>query len=317
MRVVASPSHLAGFVRADRLPAAQPDDKVNLSWAEPDTDLEVQAWQFGDLDFCLFTGAGAVEVAPDRSMLAASPGLAIGMCLGGRVSLTQAGRTARLVNGDFTFYRGGEPYQISAPGPHQWLVVRLRFLRLGPDAAALTGLLAGTFPRSDVLVGLLSTALRSLPSREQTLGGRAELLCADAIRSLTAAVVEEAIASTSKGPAPSLFATMTQWLEGHLADPAVNAEAVARAHHVSSRYVRKLFAQHQTSVSAFVRDRRLEHLRQDLLDPTRTAQTVAMLARRWGMPDVVGATKAFRGRYGLPPATYRRLAVHHGFGPDA
>jgi AraC-like DNA-binding protein len=58
-------------------------------------------------------------------------------------------------------------------------------------------------------------------------------------------------------------------------------------------------------VAGWIRQRRLERCRQDLLDPALADWSVAAIAARWGLTNAGHFSHMFRVAYGLPPAEYR------------
>ena len=63
-----------------------------------------------------------------------------------------------------------------------------------------------------------------------------------------------------------------------------------------------------TTVSQWVRERRLEHIRRDLIDPRRSSEGIAAIAASWGFADASHFSKAFRAHVGVSPSSYRE---HH------
>jgi AraC-like DNA-binding protein len=84
---------------------------------------------------------------------------------------------------------------------------------------------------------------------------------------------------------------------------------IADAHFISLRYLHKLFEAEQTSVAEWIRRRRLERCRRDLLDPALRATPVGTIAARWGLHNPAHFSRLFRASYGVPPAEFRRLAA--------
>ncbi len=74
---------------------------------------------------------------------------------------------------------------------------------------------------------------------------------------------------------------------------------------ISARYLYKLFETQQTTVADWIRRRRLERCRRDLLDPALTARPVSAIAARWGLPNPVHFSRLFRAAYHAPPGEYR------------
>ena len=96
------------------------------------------------------------------------------------------------------------------------------------------------------------------------------------------------------------------FIEQHLGETDLSPGIVAAAHHISVRYLHRLFEAQDITVAAWIRQRRLERCRRDLADPALCAVPVSAVASRWGLPDSAHFSRLFRRTYGMPPAEYRR-----------
>jgi AraC-like DNA-binding protein len=74
------------------------------------------------------------------------------------------------------------------------------------------------------------------------------------------------------------------------------------------RYLYKLFETEPTGVAGWIRERRLERCRRDLLDPALAERPVSAVAARWGLTNAAHFSRAFRAAYGLSPLAYRAMA---------
>jgi AraC-like DNA-binding protein len=104
----------------------------------------------------------------------------------------------------------------------------------------------------------------------------------------------------------TLLLRIHAFIEQNLGETDLSPGIVAAAHHVSVRYLHRLFEAQDTTVAAWIRQRRLERCRRDLADPAFVAVPVSAVAARWGLPDSAHFSRLFRRAYGLPPAEYRR-----------
>jgi AraC-like DNA-binding protein len=101
------------------------------------------------------------------------------------------------------------------------------------------------------------------------------------------------------------------FIDAHLADPALSPQTVADAHHLSLRHLHRLFQQGGTGgVSAWIRHRRLEHCRLDLIDPRLAGSPISAVAARWGFAHPADFTRAFRSAYHMAPSDYRAAALY-------
>ncbi|MFX5558838.1 helix-turn-helix transcriptional regulator, partial [Acinetobacter baumannii] len=82
---------------------------------------------------------------------------------------------------------------------------------------------------------------------------------------------------------------------------------IAAAHHISVRYLQRLFETEGTTVTTWIRQRRLERIRRDLADP-RIDRSTSAVAARWGLADASHFSKLFKAAYGMTPRQYRLAA---------
>jgi AraC-like DNA-binding protein len=107
----------------------------------------------------------------------------------------------------------------------------------------------------------------------------------------------------------SSSASQPDHIDLHLREPDLGPERIAKAHFISTRYVHELFQPEGTTVSAWIRARRLEGARRDLADPELAGLTISALAARWGFSDPARFSRAFRAVYGCSPTEARAVAT--------
>ncbi|MFH8794706.1 helix-turn-helix domain-containing protein [Streptomyces sp. NPDC017941] len=95
----------------------------------------------------------------------------------------------------------------------------------------------------------------------------------------------------------------------HLHDPGLSPGTVAAAHHISLSHLHRLFRGERTTVTAWIRTRRLEGVRRDLADPALRALPVHAVAARWGLVRPADFSRAFRAAYGTTPRDFRARAA--------
>jgi AraC-like DNA-binding protein len=99
----------------------------------------------------------------------------------------------------------------------------------------------------------------------------------------------------------------------NLADRALSPEHIAARHHVSVRYLHKVFAAEGTTLSRWIRRRRLEECRRELARPAGPGQaSLATVARRWGFANAAHFSRSFRAAYGVSPSEWHRLRAGAG-----
>jgi AraC-like DNA-binding protein len=95
-----------------------------------------------------------------------------------------------------------------------------------------------------------------------------------------------------------------------LADPDLNPRTIAVSLHVSTRTLHRAFTNEATSVMGYVRERRLDRARSDLMT---TSLTMSEIANRWHFTDSSHFIKAYKKRFDeLPAALQRNRHTAHG-----
>ncbi|HZC27223.1 MAG TPA: helix-turn-helix domain-containing protein [Actinopolymorphaceae bacterium] len=102
-----------------------------------------------------------------------------------------------------------------------------------------------------------------------------------------------------------LLLRIQTFIAERLGDPELAPTTIATAHHISPRYLHRLFETTGTSVASWIRARRLEHCRRDLLDPSLSGRPAYAIGARWGLTNAAHFNRAFRTEYGVPPGEYR------------
>jgi AraC-like DNA-binding protein len=91
----------------------------------------------------------------------------------------------------------------------------------------------------------------------------------------------------------------------HLQDEDLSPTTIARAHHISPRYLHLLFAQTSQSVSAYIREERLLRCRESLRNAAYRERSVAEVAYQWGFNDPAHFSRVYKQRFGETPGRQR------------
>ncbi|GLX22699.1 helix-turn-helix domain-containing protein [Streptomyces lavendulae] len=159
--------------------------------------------------------------------------------------------------------------------------------------------------------GFLTALADQAESGRSTIGDRP---ARTAVRLLSVLVMELLEADTTDeaddapGTANETLSRIRAYIEEHLMDPDLSPESIARAHHISVRYLQKLFQNDGSTVSQWVRERRLDSCRLELGRSNRRT-TMAALAHRWGFSSPSHFSRTFRGAYGMSPTEWQALAT--------
>lgn len=205
-------------------------------------------------------------------------------------------------------------YEAAAPGPGAVESLGVQFLKtLLPLPRPRVDRLLGTRLPGHVGVGAL--VVRTLiqlgtdgghfsPADTARLGP----LLVDLLTALLAHHIANGVAVAPPSRRRANFLEIQRFIQQHLDEPRLSPHDIAGAHHISVRYLHRLFADQDLTVAAWIRHQRLDRCRRDLTDPLLHARPVHAIAAKWGFVRPADFTRVFRAAYGMPPSEYRRLA---------
>jgi AraC-like DNA-binding protein len=105
----------------------------------------------------------------------------------------------------------------------------------------------------------------------------------------------------------SLILRIKDYIEQHLPDAELGPTTIAAATNISTRYLHKIFEAESQSVAAYIRGRRLDRCRHELVDPRFENRPISTLAFRWGFNDLSGFNRAFKAAFGVTPRELRTI----------
>ncbi|MFE9449979.1 helix-turn-helix domain-containing protein [Streptomyces sp. NPDC006739] len=229
--------------------------------------------------------------------------------------------------GDLVFCDPDRPQGVRSDDDREVTVFRVSKRRLGVPDSDLRRL-AGVLVRGDTGVGaLVSVLLSALAAEEEFHGPRTGDRLAQGAVDMLAVLVMELLAEETResgqtgetretgrtatdasGAGTGLPARIRAFVDEHLMDPDLSPRSIAVAHHISVRHLHKLFESEGTTVSQWVRQRRLELCRHDLGRTSHRGLTVAAVARRWGFRSASHFSRVFRDTYGMSPKQWQACA---------
>ncbi|WP_328743892.1 helix-turn-helix domain-containing protein [Streptomyces sp. NBC_00285] len=239
--------------------------------------------------------------------------LKVGCIVRGGATVTQDGQRADLGVGDLMLFDTSRPF-LGKHAPHiptsQLLLLRFpRSLLPLPDrdVRRLNGV---RIPGAHGIGALSSQFLLQLARHMHELSpsdtARLSTLTLDI---LTTALADALGIQSTLAPHTRQRALMAQihaFVRDNLGNPDLNPDAIAAAHHISLRYLHKLFHEDKHTVSGWIRERRLEQCRRDLADPRLAARPIHAIAAQWGFISPAHFSQTFRTAYGLSPREFRR-----------
>jgi len=268
----------------------------------------------------IVAGSAIAVARTPREIARDDPGfIKVGVQLDGASVITQDGRDAVLRAGDFAVYDTTRPYALRFDGPFRMFVLMFPLDALQVDRGTLREHTATRFAGrrgATADVGALASGfLRSLGDAVDTGGMSDSIALSDAAFDLLIAALSErstTMGSTAASARRRVLATRVEsFIADNLGDPRLTVSRIAAAHHISVRTLQKLFESRGETVSGWIRRRRLEAIRRDLVNPAFVERPLAMVGARWGFSDAAAFSRAFRSAYGMSPSEYRLTTLTH------
>ncbi|WP_241265676.1 helix-turn-helix domain-containing protein [Streptomyces boncukensis] len=125
----------------------------------------------------------------------------------------------------------------------------------------------------------------------------------DTLVELATAVAHRGFDDVNTRLAPALTQAAKNLAEQRLTEADLSSAMLARELNVSVRTLQRAFAAGGESVTAYIRERRLESARQAL---SASRLIVSEIAAHWQFADSSHFSRAFKQRYGLTPTEYAR-----------
>ncbi|MEQ4723473.1 helix-turn-helix transcriptional regulator [Nonomuraea sp. B19D2] len=174
---------------------------------------------------------------------------------------------------------------------------------------AMTPLLGQGMPVDNGVSALLKRFIQDLANEKLTLtpadGQRLGMVLVDLVTACFSSLLESRPIPRPGSQPQALTQRIRATIQRHLHDPDLSPRSIAAAHHISVSYLHRLFQQHGHTVSAWIRDQRLERARRDLADTALTDIPIHAIATRWGFRRAADFSRAFRTAYGQSPRQFR------------
>jgi len=239
------------------------------------------------------------------------------VCLRGNSVLEQGRTTVALGTGDVMFSDFNRPFEWRTGSAAQPVFQFADFLipqRLLPFTEGEIASVGAASLGASGPCGALATSLVSRLAADAALypPATATRLSAILLDLVTALLAEELRRPEMIPPESArrvLLMRIHSFIEHHLTDPELGPPAVAAAHHISLRSLHQLFADQDTTVGAWIRERRLQRVRRDLADPALRGLPVSAIAARYGFDSPAGFNRTFKHVHGIPPGQFRLLSL--------
>ena len=282
--------------------------------SDPDVPLsgEIEAGHLGPVNVGLVQTSTphSVHRTPGLIRRGSSELYRVVLAISGNPRIEQDGRAAQLRPGEFAIYDFARPYELAYDSAVRLAVFGFPrdLLALPPGSAdRVTAVAIAADQGTGALASpVLRRVVLDLETYRPASAARLSTVMMDLVTTAVAERAGHAESLQIESRERTLLLRIYAFIEQNLGEMDLSPGIVAAAHHVSVRYLHRLFEAQDTTVAAWIRQRRLERCRRDLADPALVAVPVSAVAARWGLPDSAHFSRLFRRAYGLPPAEYRR-----------
>ncbi len=233
------------------------------------------------------------------------------LLLEGQATLSYDDQVIHLQPGDIAYGPTFAEANLRFTTDFRQLFVNAQRLILNPRVFAPLSLSLGHLPGRSGINQVLSGMLRSLADVID------QISCED-LRPVELSLTEFLITALGDekrvfglggvtGARASRLHRICQGIEAVLGNPGLTLGLVAQRERVSSRYLQKLFTEAGNSFSHYLRTRRLDRCRADLISPLHAELSISEICFRWGFNSSAHFSRVFHQEFGVSPRDYRRL----------
>lgn len=214
--------------------------------------------------------------------------------------------TARLKPGDTTLVDSGQPWRSECAGNCARLYFRIPQWQV-QDQVRMTQLpilpkISGMSKNGAALFHLATSFYEEAEAMSAQEAGAAIEAYLDL---LAGCILHPDKDSTRLGSYAEHRVRSEQFIETHLAEPSLNPSQIADAIGVSVRHLHRIFLSKGHTVAEWIRERRLERCRIDLVNPRLSERNITDIAFFWGFSDSAHFSKSFKKEFGLSPRAFR------------
>lgn len=227
--------------------------------------------------------------------------------LSGSGIFVQGDQESILMPGDMTIYSTHKPYSLCFEEDFRALVLMFPQHLLDLPVEMVGQLNAVRLPANDVLSGMVAPFLTQMAASLDQLtgatGSRITHSAIDLIATMLSAKLDLDRAGANRHMA--MVKQIQEYIEENLSSVDLGPNQIARAHFISTRHLHGIFRDQGTTVSSWIRTRRLDRCRRDLVNPIFRDRPIAAIAARWGFVDAAHFSRVFKATYDQSPSDLR------------
>lgn len=274
---------------------------------------EIYHQPLADLDFVTVT-SNQLSVIRTEKLIAqeTSETIKVNFHLAGRGQLTQNGVSTELTPGDWVVYDNTRPYTLAFAGSYKQLLVLVPKQLLSTQVRSLDTVLGHSLSTKMGMGKIIANFVTAtvpeienipLQSRPQLVKTFIDLLASN-LSQFPLSHIDPSIDITGSSPTVNV-AMIKNHINTHLAQPDLSPGSIAKALHISTRYLHQLFQQEDSSIMRYIWQARLAQCRATLADPTQQQRSITEIAFTWGFNSGPHFSRLFKEHYGLSPRAYR------------
>ncbi len=273
---------------------------------------KIRTCEIGDIHFSELTATRhSAERTPDLISNVDTPNYRLSLQLSGTGVLLQDNRRAILRPGDLAIYDTNRPYLLTFENDFRVMVVKFPHFLLGIPSDLVGQITAVTMHGTSGIGSLISPFLSQLANNFDKLGGTAGIRLAHSAVDLITTMISIELEDLARitGPRTALFRQILEYIEDNLTSPDLGPSQLATSHFISTRHLHGLFREQGTTVSTWIRTRRLEKCLKELRDPICSHHSIATIATRWGFVDAAHFSRVFKAAFNASPSDIRAQAI--------
>jgi AraC-like DNA-binding protein len=218
----------------------------------------------------------------------------------------QCGRRVVLRPGEWSVYDAARSYSVAIPDRAEVYILMIphdRILRGNFDLhKVMLRRLSGHRGLGKLAWSLVSATFDQI----QAIQNRSSHDVADLVVQMTRlALVDSAEDGSSVHSNEALRCRVKSYISSHLDDPDLSIAKLARVTGCTKRYLHMVFRPEEMSISHYIRKLRLEHCREDLLNPACSHRSITDIAYSWGFNNSNHFSRCFRHEFGASPRDSR------------
>ena len=224
--------------------------------------------------------------------------------------VTQFAKTAHLRTGDMALYSSTDPYTLKLGNDFSKTVVQLpsaKLIERLPNAEMLT---ARKIDGQSGIGKLVRENVLAFAEHVNTANPVVQALLQDTLIDLiaTGLAAHGADKIELSSPEQHVMLRAKFFIRTNLGDPDLDRNRVASEIRMSVRRLNDIFAKEDTSISAFIRQMRLDNVANDLRDDRFQRHSISEIAFRHGFSNMQNFSTIFRAKFGQTPRSYRAQA---------